>query len=90
MTGFGCLFVFLLMVVITIIVAVMNILRALLGFIPGSKINKQKKAQSGRTTYTQSGTRTESQQQSSNTANKKTKVFEDSEGEYVDFEEIKD
>lgn len=90
MGGFGCLFVFVLMFVITIIVAVMNILRALLGFIPGTKENKHKKTQTGRTTYSQSGTRTENQQQSSNTTQKKSKVFEDGEGEYVDFEEIKD
>lgn len=72
------------------LVAVGNILRALFGFTRAPKGARagRRQTQSRQAGTGTSGNRTDNRQQTQN-ASSKNKVFDDNEGEYVDYEEVK-
>lgn len=90
MQALGCFFVFFVALIFAFIAAVSNIVRALFGFTRGTQsTGADNRTQSGRTRTNTTGARTENRGASSHTASSKTKIFDDNEGEYVDYEEIK-
>lgn len=89
--SFGCLILFLFFLVFAIVQAVMNMVHILFPF-----TNRQKNGRTGqnRDRQRQEPHGTGGAQRPNDTrmggASAKSKIFEDNEGEYVDFEEIKD
>ncbi len=84
----GCLGIFFIAIVVAILVAVKNILTLL--FNPGGASSARRRTQNTSGNYRQS--HSQSQQSTRHTQDespRKSKVFEDNEGEYVDFEEVK-
>jgi hypothetical protein len=90
MHAIGCLLLFLFVIVMTIVAVIWNTLQALFG---GKKsVNsywKMFRHVYNGTKDTQSS-RQEEKSQERNEGSEKKKVFVDGEGEYVDYEEVKD
>ncbi len=79
--GLGCLFTFVFIIIFFIVAAVGNLLRVFFGF---NNLHKKTARQQPRQTYTQ-------RSNSSNASSaSEGKIFDKNEGEYVDFEEVKD
>lgn len=77
----GVILIFILLIILTGFALIGNILRFIFGFgKKASKYHYEKQANQTDTTYTSST--------SSASASRKKKIFDDDEGEYVEFEEV--
>lgn len=83
----GCLLTFLVAFIITIIVAVGNVLRTLFKIKRKFESNQEGFSNQDKSQHQQNSNNKKHSSSSSNT--NKDKLFGDNEGEYVDYEEIK-
>lgn len=86
---FASIFFFLFLFFLFLIIIGGSLLRGILNLLFGHRASRHSNTgQSTSSTYTD--TRSSHSQQSDTGAKKREKIFDDSEGEYVDFEEIKE
>ena len=87
----GFLFFFVLVILIIGLVLLSKIVRTIFGF--GRKMTRSGTAEDTyrqRTTYAEDTRRDDESQYSDKDSRRRNKVFDSDEGEYIDFEEIKD
>ncbi len=86
----GCIFVFFIALILAVLVAVSNIVKALFGFTRGmNPFGTDSRTQDRQTYASDAGSRS-SDTGKNQSSSSKSKIFDDNEGEYVDYEEIKD
>lgn len=89
---FASIFFFIFLFFLFLIIIGGSLLRGILNLLFGRRTPRHTYTSQGGYSQTQSQTHqsTQSQQASTSTGKKRDKIFDDSEGEYVDFEEIKE
>ncbi len=84
---FASIFFFIFLFFLFLIIIGGSLLRGILNLLFGRRMPRQSHTAQGE--YSQSGSRTQQQTSFTSGGKKRDKIFDDSEGEYVDFEEIK-
>ena len=79
-----------LMFIMAVVAIGMSLLRGIVNLLFGSRTTQQPHSQAGQSHHTHTQSHTQSQQPTSSGGRKRDKIFDKSEGEYVDFEEIKE